>query len=98
MSGLIIVNCLDNPLEFQKCKHHHYAWDNYMKRAEGWHLPEICTQYRLGVLIQQAYLSGASEILLKGYEDTPENAQALRVAKRSCPVVIYEEKEVHRTA
>lgn len=69
-----------------------------MKRAEGWHLPEVCTQYRLGVLIQQAYLLGEGEILLKGYEDTNENAQALRVAKRSCPVVIHEEKEIHRTA
>lgn len=69
-----------------------------MKRAEGWHLPEVCTQYRLGVLIQQAYLLGAGEILLKGYEDTDENAQALRVAKRSCPVVIHEEKEIYRTA
>ena len=69
-----------------------------MKRAEGWHLPEVCTQYRLGVLIQMAFLSGADEILLKGYEDTDENAQALRVAKRSCPVVIHEEKEIYRTA
>lgn len=98
MSGLIIVNCSDNPPDLPECKHHYYAWDNYMRRAEGWHLPEICTQYRLGVLIQIAYLAGAEEILLKGYEATPENAQALRVARRSCPVVIYEEKEVHCTA
>ncbi len=99
MSGLIIVNCSDAPPELPKCKHHHYAWDNYMKRAEGWHLPQICTQYRLGTLIQLAYLSGADKIQLKGYEDTDENRQALRVARRSCPIVIYgEEKEIHSPA
>lgn len=68
-----------------KCKHHYYASDNYMKRADSWHFPEICTSNAIGVLLQLAVQDGATEIYLVG--DIEEHAY--RVAKRSCPIPIY---------
>lgn len=54
-------------------KHHYYNGDNYKKRAESWHLPDICTAFSgLGAMMQLAVLHGATELYLLGcdlYED-----------------------------
>lgn len=57
-----------NTTWIERCKkHHYYASDNYMKRAESWHLPELCTAFSgIGTVIQLAYLNGATEIYLVG--------------------------------
>ena len=57
-----------NTTWIQRCeKHHYYAGDNYMKRAEAWHLPELCTAFSgIGAVMQLAYLNGATEIYLLG--------------------------------
>lgn len=48
-------------------KHHYYMGDNHMKRAESWHLPEICTAFSgIGALMQIAILNGASELYIVG--------------------------------
>lgn len=48
-------------------KHHWYAADNYRKRAESWHLPEICTAFgSMYTVLQLAVLNGATEIFLVG--------------------------------
>lgn len=48
-------------------KHHYYMGDNHMKRAEAWHLPDICTAFSgIGAVMQLAYLNGATEIYLLG--------------------------------
>lgn len=75
-------------------KHHYYAGDNYMKRVESWHLPELCTAFSgIGAVMQLAYLNGATEIYLLGCdlyaEDNTNMTQVHRVAARSCPVPIY---------
>ena len=51
-----------------KCpKHHYYAADNHMKRAEHWHLPDLCTAFgTMNVALQLATLNGADEIALVG--------------------------------
>lgn len=50
------------------CKRHHwYAADNYRRRAESWHLPELCTAFgSMNVVMQLAVLNGATEICLVG--------------------------------
>lgn len=77
---------VENTTWVERCKrHHYYAEDNYMKRAESWHLPEICTAFSdIGAAMQLAYLNGATEICLLGNGNT----QVHRVASRSCPVPI----------
>lgn len=52
----------------ERCqKHHYYMGDNYIKRAESWHLPEICTAFSgLGAMMQLAVLHGATELILLG--------------------------------
>ena len=57
-----------NTTWIQRCeKHHYYAGDNYMKRAEHWHLPDLCTAFSgLGAVMQLAFLNGATEIYLLG--------------------------------
>lgn len=51
----------------KRCKHHYYFADNHMKRAQSWHLPEICTAFSgIGPAIQVAVLEGATEIYLLG--------------------------------
>lgn len=52
----------------ERCqKHHYYMGDNHMKRAESWHLPEICTAFSgLGAVMQLAVLHGATELVLLG--------------------------------
>lgn len=48
-------------------KHHYYMGDNYAKRAESWHLPDICTAFSgLGAMMQLAVLNGATELVLLG--------------------------------
>ena len=48
-------------------RHHWYAADNYRKRAESWHLPEICTAFgSMYTVMQLAVLQGATEIYLVG--------------------------------
>lgn len=48
-------------------RHHWYAADNYRKRAESWHLPEVCTAFgSMYVVMQLAVLNGATEIDLLG--------------------------------
>lgn len=51
-----------------RCKRHHfYAADNGAKRAEAWHLPELCTAFgSMYVVLQLAILAGATEIYLVG--------------------------------
>jgi hypothetical protein len=51
-----------------RCKrHHYYMGDNYRKRAESWHLPEICTAFSgVGSMLQLAVLNGATEINIVG--------------------------------
>lgn len=73
------------------CKHEGYGSDNYMKRPESWHLPEICSHSKLGTMIQLAYIRGASEISVEA-ELNEENAHAIAVARRSCPVRILIER------
>lgn len=47
--------------------HHYYAGNNHSKRAESWHLPDICTAFSgLGAMLQLSVLHGASEIYLLG--------------------------------
>jgi hypothetical protein len=34
-------------------RHHYYMGNNYMKRAESWHMPEICTAFSgIGAVMQ----------------------------------------------
>ncbi len=48
-------------------RHHWYAADNYRKRAESWHLPELCTAFgSMYVVMQLAVMNGATEIYLLG--------------------------------
>jgi len=51
-----------------RCRwHHYYSGGNHMKRAESWHLPQICTAFSgIGAVMQLAYLNGATEICLLG--------------------------------
>lgn len=50
-----------------RCRHHYYFADNHMKRAQSWHLPEICTAFSgIGPAMQVAVLEGATEIYLLG--------------------------------
>lgn len=51
-----------------RCKrHHYYMATNYRKRAESWHLPEICTAFSgIGAMMQLAVLNGATELCLVG--------------------------------
>ena len=50
-----------------RCEHHYYHADNYVKKAQSWHLPEICTAFSgIGPAIQIAVLEGATEIFLLG--------------------------------
>lgn len=54
-------------------KHHYYAGDNFIKRAESWHLPKVCTAFSgIGAMMQLAVLNGATELCIVGadlYED-----------------------------
>lgn len=51
----------------KRCRHHYYFADNHMKRAQSWHLPEICTAFSgIGPAMQIAVLHGATEIYLLG--------------------------------
>lgn len=48
-------------------RHHYYMGDNYRKRAESWHLPEICTAFSgIGAMMQLAVQNGASELYIVG--------------------------------
>jgi hypothetical protein len=48
-------------------KHHYYMADNYMKRAESWHLPTLCTAFSgIGTMMQLAVMNGATELYLLG--------------------------------
>jgi len=49
-----------------RCEHH-YAFVYSKKRAQSWHLPEICTAFSgIGPAMQVAVLNGATEIYLLG--------------------------------
>lgn len=60
-------------------QHHYYAGDNYIKRAESWHLPTVCTAFSgLGAMMQLAVLHGATELILLGcdlYTPAPDYNQ-----------------------
>lgn len=48
-------------------RHHYYQGDNYRKRAESWHFPEICTAFSgIGAMMQLAVLNGATELYIVG--------------------------------
>lgn len=48
-------------------KHHYYMGDNYRKRAESWHLPELCTAFSgIGAMMQLAVQQGATELYIVG--------------------------------
>lgn len=50
-----------------KSMHHYYAADNTDKRAESWHLPDICTAFgSMYPAMQLAVMNGATEIYLVG--------------------------------
>lgn len=50
-----------------RCKKHHYYMADNWKRAESWHLPEICTAFSgIGALMQMAVLNGATELYIVG--------------------------------
>lgn len=104
-----------------RCKKHHYYMASNWKRAESWHLPEICTAFSgIGSILQLAVSEHlppekrATEIYIVGadlYEkdytknffteeytsdqrprdvlDNENMIQVHTVAKRSCPVPIY---------
>lgn len=99
-----------------RCEHHYYHADNYIHKAQSWHLPTICTAFSgISPAIQIAVLEGATEIYLigcdlgygkaKGHDhfsteysiathnlgdwDTREVTEAHLLAKRSCPIPIY---------
>lgn len=51
----------------KRCKKHHYYMADNWKRAESWHLPEICTAFSgIGAVIQLAVQEGATEIYIVG--------------------------------
>lgn len=50
-----------------RCRKHHYYMADNVKRANGWHFPDICTAFSvIGVAMQLAVLNGADEIYLLG--------------------------------
>lgn len=57
-----------NTTWIERCKkHHYYAGDNYKKRAESWHFPEVCTAFSgIGAMMQLAVLNGATELYIVG--------------------------------
>jgi hypothetical protein len=62
------IGDVPNTTWISRCeRHHYYMGDNYRKRAESWHLPEICTAFSgIGAVMQLAVLNGATEICLLG--------------------------------
>lgn len=62
------IGDVPNTTWIPRCKkHHYYQGNNYMKRAESWHLPDICTAFSgIGAVMQLAVLNGATEIFLLG--------------------------------
>lgn len=62
------IGNVPNTTWIERCKkHHYYAGDNYKKRAESWHLPEICTAFSgIGAMMQLAVLNGATELYIVG--------------------------------
>lgn len=72
------IGDVPNTTWIERCeKHHYYMGDNYSKRAESWHLPELCTAFSgIGTVMQLAVQQGATEIYLLGcdlYESNYEN-------------------------
>lgn len=61
------IGDVPNTTWIPRCKkHHYYMADNVDKRAQGWHLPDICTAFSgIGAVIQLASRM-ASEIYLLG--------------------------------
>lgn len=57
-----------NTTWIDRCKrHHYYQGDNIPRRAQSWHLPELCTAFSgLSTMLQIAVLDGADEIYLLG--------------------------------
>lgn len=50
-----------------RCKRHHYYMADNFKRADSWHLPEICTAFSgIGAMMQLAVLNGATELYIVG--------------------------------
>ena len=48
-------------------RHHYYMGNNIPKRAESWHLPDICTAFSgIGAMMQLAVLNGATELYIVG--------------------------------
>lgn len=61
------IGDVPNTTWIPRCKKHHYYMADNWKRAEKWHLPEICTAFSgIGSMIQLAVLEGATEIYILG--------------------------------
>lgn len=62
------VGDLPNTTWIPRCQeHHYYMADNYVHRAESWHLPDICTAFSgIGSMMQLAVQQGATELCLLG--------------------------------
>jgi hypothetical protein len=61
------IGDVPNTTWIPRCKKHHYYMASNWKRAEKWHLPDICTAFSvIGAAMQLAVLHGADEIYLVG--------------------------------
>lgn len=76
--GWMKTECQDVAFWVHRCKKHHfYASDNTDKRAQSWHLPEVCTAFNsIYTMMQLSVLMGYEEIYLLGcdlWSDGKEN-------------------------
>ena len=62
------IGDVPNTTWIERCPdHHYYMGDNVVRRAESWHLPDICTAFSgLGAMMQLAVLHGANSLYLLG--------------------------------
>ena len=61
------IGDLPNTTWLPRCKKHHYYMADNWKRAENWHLPEICTAFSgIGAVMQLAVQEGATELYIVG--------------------------------
>ena len=61
------IGDVPNTTWIPRCRKHHYYMASNWKRAESWHLPDICTAFSgIGAMMQLAVLEGATEIYIVG--------------------------------
>src|SRR5688572_27334474 len=61
------IGDVPNTTWIPRCQKHHYYMASNWKRAESWHLPDICTAFSgIGAMMQLAVLEGATEIYIVG--------------------------------